>query len=216
MKSRFFCSRLSAAFPGESPRLCSPPANGSAAPFAAMAPMKIGSCSADLPHLREVCGFGAIRRRKTADRRKRGLRYMIFIGCGAATRHEKLLRESSFGRGGWRSQTGWVVASKPPPTPGSSGPSPSQDSQEGFWLLFSFSPHTSRPNGVGHSAGKYFLTEAHWLLCFSERFGGDSSPERFRQRMNIAHTRIKELAVRRIHMGFDGLANRLRVLPPQG
>jgi len=47
-------------------------------------PMKIGSCSADLLHLREVCGFGAIRRRKTADRRKRGLRYMNFIGWGAA------------------------------------------------------------------------------------------------------------------------------------
>jgi len=55
-----------------------------------MKPMKIGSCSADLLHLREVCGCWTIRRRKTADRRKRGLRYMIFIGRGAATRHEKL------------------------------------------------------------------------------------------------------------------------------
>jgi len=42
--------------------------------------MKIEFCSADLLLLKAVCGFGPIRRRKTADRRKRGLRYMIFIG----------------------------------------------------------------------------------------------------------------------------------------
>jgi len=53
-----------------------------------MKPMQTGSCS-DLLHLREVCGCGTIRRRKTADRRKRGLRYRISIGRGAATRHDK-------------------------------------------------------------------------------------------------------------------------------
>lgn len=36
-------------------------------------------CSADLLPLREVCGFGPIRRQKTADRKERGLRYMICV-----------------------------------------------------------------------------------------------------------------------------------------
>ena len=45
-----------------------------------------------------------------------------------------LLRKSPPRRGGWRSQTGWVVGSKPPPTPGPNGPFPSQ---EGIQLPFS-------------------------------------------------------------------------------
>jgi len=70
---------------------------------------------------------------------------------GGGQQHEKLLKKSPLGRGGWRSdsgrprqrsrsQTGWVVASKPPPTPGPDGPCPSQ---KGIWLPFSFSPHTA-------------------------------------------------------------------------
>jgi hypothetical protein len=34
--------------------------------------------------------LGQLGDEKTADRKKRGLRYMIFIGRGAVTRHEEL------------------------------------------------------------------------------------------------------------------------------
>jgi hypothetical protein len=37
----------------------------------------MSSCSADFLFFKQVCGFGPIRRRKTADRENHGLRYMI-------------------------------------------------------------------------------------------------------------------------------------------
>ncbi len=48
----------------------------------ARALLRIRSRSEDRLLLKEVCGFGPIRRRKAADRRKHGLRYMIFVGRG--------------------------------------------------------------------------------------------------------------------------------------
>lgn len=49
----------------------------------AKALLRIRSCIADLLLLKEVCGFRPIRRPKAADRRKPGLRYIIFVGRGA-------------------------------------------------------------------------------------------------------------------------------------
>jgi tetratricopeptide (TPR) repeat protein len=45
--------------------------------------LKPRSSSADLLLLKEVCGFGPIRKRKAADRRKHGLRYILLVDRGA-------------------------------------------------------------------------------------------------------------------------------------